>query len=358
MRGRGRSLVLAGLATALAVVPAAAAQAATKNVTAGPPPSAGKKIGRYAGEVNDYFQHKVTIHVGDSVRWTINGFHDIDLPAKGKRSQDLLVPQGTVSGVNDAAGQPFWFNGLPGFATNFALVLRSKAKTYDGRQSVTSGLPLGKPSPFKVTFTKKGTFRYYCDIHPGMVGIVRVLPRGAKGVPSRRRDAEALKAQVASALRAAKALAKLAGAAKTNGTSVRTGLAGKNGVEYFGFAPRILRVKVGTTVNFSMPTRSFEAHTASFGADPVKKGNYLFDLANSFQAPAPDPRAVYPSDRPGSVVSFGSTTHGNGFWSTGLIDAVKTTPPGSSGRVSFAEKGTFDYYCLIHPFMHGQVVVE
>ena len=32
--------------------------------------------------------------------------------------------------------------------------------------------------------------------------------------------------------------------------------------------------------------------------------------------------------------------------------------PGKSVLVKFAQKGTFAYHCMIHPFMHGTIVVE
>jgi plastocyanin len=41
-----------------------------------------------------------------------------------------------------------------------------------------------------------------------------------------------------------------------------------------------------------------------------------------------------------------------GSFSTGHIK------PGGSVLVRFSQKGTFAYHCLIHPFMHGKIVVE
>jgi plastocyanin len=32
--------------------------------------------------------------------------------------------------------------------------------------------------------------------------------------------------------------------------------------------------------------------------------------------------------------------------------------PGESVSIRFKQKGTFAYHCLIHPFMHGKIVVE
>jgi len=41
-----------------------------------------------------------------------------------------------------------------------------------------------------------------------------------------------------------------------------------------------------------------------------------------------------------------------GAFDTGLIK------PGKSATVRFKQKGTFPYHCLIHPSMHGKIVVD
>jgi plastocyanin len=60
----------------------------------------------------------------------------------------------------------------------------------------------------------------------------------------------------------------------------------------------------------------------------------------------------------GSKVVFSNTSGTahtatrKGSFSTGHIK------PGTSVSVRFNRKGTFAYHCLIHPFMHGKIVVE
>ena len=62
------------------------------------------------------------------------GFHTIDLPGKSGQDLPLILASSTkVSGVNDAAGSPFWFNGLvPNLNLNPALFARSKSTVYNG----------------------------------------------------------------------------------------------------------------------------------------------------------------------------------------------------------------------------------
>jgi plastocyanin len=119
------NLKLTALAGALALALAApvAAQAATKQVYMGTPPSVQKTFNQtYGIDVNDFFPHGITVHVGDSVAFAPVGFHTVNLPAKGGSALPLIVPNGQkVSGSNDAAGHPFWFNGQASVGFNPAL---------------------------------------------------------------------------------------------------------------------------------------------------------------------------------------------------------------------------------------------
>jgi plastocyanin len=60
----------------------------------------------------------------------------------------------------------------------------------------------------------------------------------------------------------------------------------------------------------------------------------------------------------GTTVTFANTsqvthtaTHG-GVFNTGRIG------PGTSISVRFKQRGTFTYHCMIHPTMHGKIVVQ
>jgi plastocyanin len=58
------------------------------------------------------------------------------------------------------------------------------------------------------------------------------------------------------------------------------------------------------------------------------------------------------------VASLTPTSHGNGFWGTGIMDTVSASPLPSSGKVTFAQAGTYNFYCLIHPFMKATVTAS
>ncbi len=352
---------MAAIAAAVGVLAVpAAASAATKTVDMGTPISSQKAFQKASSDVNDFFPHGTTIHVGDSIKFVPTGFHTVDIPRKGGSALGLILPTGQlVAGANDAAGVPFWFNGQSNVSFNPALLKSGfgKKASYTGGKRIESGLPLAQhPKPFTVKFTKTGSYTYYCDIHAGMKGTIKVVSTKSS-VPSAKADKRDLNTQIASDLKAAKKLAHTV----TPPNTVSVGASSSGGVEYYGFFPANLSIKAGTTVNFRMSSKSFEDHTATTGpGDPENQPtSYLGVIAASFQGAAFDPRGVFPSEAPGSIGALTPTFHGNGFWNSGVMDTSSTTPalPGSNA-VTFSAPGTYQFYCMIHPFMHGTVVVQ
>jgi plastocyanin len=347
-----RKVVVAALGCAamgLFALPAMAS-ARAHLVWAGGTPKFQKQIGKaFGAEALDFFPHSVTIHQGDTITWNgmSIGFHSIDVPKKGGADLPLILPTGTTaSGLNDAAGNPFWFNGQPNVGFNPALSAASGGKSYDGSTRAESGLPLGKPKPYKLRFTKPGTYVYFCDVHYDMRGTIVVRPQSKK-IPTPRQEASAIAAQQKRDTKIAKGLSKT----KITGNRVSIGVGGKDRVEILGMFPKTLRVHTGATVSFAMPTRTGETHTASFGP-----ASYLKPLSDSFAGPAPLATGVYPSSPPGAVIPVPGT-HGNAFANTGALDRDSGSPLGPGARLTFTAPGTYHYECLIHPFMKGTVVV-
>jgi plastocyanin len=336
----------------------AAAQATTKIVAAGPPSAAAKQFQPYGTELNDFFPHGVKISVGDKIKFLPNGFHTVNIPATGKAPDAFIAPTGSkIAGVNDAAGQPFWFNSQDQLNFNPILfnTLFGKKVTFNPSKGLQSGIPTGAPKPFTVTFKKAGKFTFYCNVHPGMKGTVTVAKKGTR-IPTAKQDAKALKTQIANDLKIAKALPKQVVPAGT----IDVGVAGPHGVEYFGMLPATLSVPVGTTVKFRMSPRSLDAHTATFGpGDPGKEpSSYLGQISASFESAQLDQRGVYPSEVPGTTGTLTPLLHGNGFWNTGAMDTLAATPLPAENSVKFGAPGTYNYYCMIHAFMHGVITVK
>jgi plastocyanin len=359
--GSRTGIAAAVVLVALISASGAIAKSLTKVVFAGPSPAVNKIAAKlvpknfaktYNPDVNAFFNKKTTINVGDTVSFQLAGFHTVDLPGRAGTRLPLIVPNGTlVSGVNDAAGNPFWFNGkVPNVGLNPALLAPGKGKTYNGGKRLDSGLPSpsGPPKPFNVKFTKAGKYRFFCDVHPGMIGTVVVKSAG-KTIPTTKQDAKALVAQATRDIKAAIKASKT----KPPANTVSLGESGPGGVELFTMFPATLTVNANTVVTFQMSKDSFETHTATFAPVPELK-----TLAKGFQGVAFPAQGVFPSD-PTQPISESLTAHGDGFANTGALDTnPKSTTIPSSGKIDFTQAGTYHFICLIHPFMHGTVVVK
>jgi plastocyanin len=339
----------------------ASAGAAVKAVTMGLPSAAQKTFNEtYLADVNDFFPHRVAVNVGDRVDFLPTGFHAVEIPAAGAAPVSWVAGTGArVTRAVDRAGSPFWFDGsdAKGYLGALSSTLYGRRAVYDGSAPVLTGLPDGPGlKPARVRFARAGRYEYWCNLHAGMRGIVEVRPHGAP-VPTARQDARKVRRQIARDLAIAK---RLPASHATEPATVDVGVAGEHGVEWFGMHPSRLTVPVGTTVRFRKSAGSFEDHTATFGTQHpgAKPKSYLGRLSASFQSPVFDPRAYYPSDPAGTVATLTPSLHGNGFWSTGLMDSSPATPMPDSGSVTFGAPGTYRYYCLLHTFMSGTVVVR
>ena len=297
----------------------------------------------------------MTIHVGDSVRWVFNGFHTVTFRKAGGGDIPFIVtdPTAIFSGFNDALGAPFWFNGAKQLEVAPAGGLPQGGKTFDGSTVTGSGIPQGSTiPPYTLKFTKTGTFNYECVIHPGMDAKVRVVGRTTP-IPSARADAAAAAKLLASQAKRAKALLKYTPPANTV-----TGGHDSGQIAILKFFPSTLHVAVGRTVKFQVTSKT-EPHTFSFGPPA-----YLTKIANGIVTPLPNaagpptlqfsPLVVFPSSRP-PLPAYDGTGHGNGFFSTGALGGGLPGP--TSVNVTFPKAGTYKFVCLVHPFMHGTIVV-
>jgi plastocyanin len=346
------------------IVPAGAS-AATKTVAAGPPvtkPPPGFE--NVNADATQFFRDTATIHVGDTVRWKFFGFHSIYFPKKGGKNAPLAMPDPTreYSGDVDPAGQPFWFNGQTQLVGNPVAVFPLGGKVEDGSKANGSGPPPGDPEKFnyKLKFSKVGTYTYYCTIHPLMKGRIKVVAKNAR-VPSAAAD------KAASAKQLTRTIAELRSDLKRKdaaGNVVEMGRDTRT-TSLLGFYPASKTVPVGTTIDFRMSPVTNEIHTVTFGSDAVlAKGGFAEGLENALLAPLPGtgkngppvlgfPGAiVFPSD-PGPL-AFDGSQHG-GFVSTGLKGFKPFT---RDSQVTFTAPGTYNFICLVHPEMKGQIIVQ
>jgi plastocyanin len=353
------------MALAIAILAASwtapAAGAKTKIVVAGgPPPTAGlagSTTFPKALDLNGFYRRQITVNVGDSVRWLFSRrvVHTVTFLRPGQKRPPLEVPDPThpYAGFNDAAGAPFWFNGQPSLQIPPENGFPQGGSSTDGTNYENSGLSAPAFKPYKLRFTKAGTFRYICVVHPGMAGSVKVLPKG-DAVPSASADRAARTAEYAQAVKRAAQLARFTPTADSVVAGHDSGA-----VAWFRFFPAIKNVAVGQSVRFSISSKS-EIHTVAFGPtayrDALEK-----DLIMAQPQPSGPPRLQFhpqiflPSDP--VLPPYTGLNHGNGFLNTGIMDTDPSTPPPASANVTFTTPGSFVFECTIHPGMEATIKV-
>lgn len=354
---RMRWMAASGVAVCLAAVPAAEAKSRiAATVYAGPVTKpAAKQL-----DFDQFYSRNVTIHSGDAVRWTIHGAHTVYFPALGKMAAPFVAPVAAhpVSGIADAAGAPFWFNGMPNFHINPEAAFPSGSGSYDGTSAAGSGFAPGTPPPFVLRFTKTGTFRYLCQLHPGMTGVVHVVAASKRVPPAAQTRAAALREQ-------RKDVQMASGLARVSPTS-NVVLAGHDagGVTWLRFFPNVVAAHVGDTVTFKMSAPR-ENHTVTIGPAAytmgIEKGftQILPSTTGGPPAIVVNPLGAYPSDplSPSGLPPFTGANHGNGFENSGLLGGQKAGPLPTEVNLKFTKAGTYHFECVIHPGMDGTIKV-
>jgi plastocyanin len=353
-------------ATTLAVL-AFAGQASAANVTvwAGPgflkaPPAGVPKT----ADANLFFPNRVVIRVGDTVTFKSDGFHTATFLGTHKASEFQVfvpAPGATYSGVTDAAGSPFYFNGQQKFAYNIPQIFApSGSNVISGGADVHSSGILDNKKGYTFKFTKPGDYVFRCLVHAMMTVHVVVKPSTA-AVMSSSAILKANAAELNAVIATAKALDKAAPqAANTVYAGVGKQVPGGS-IELMAFKPQKLTVKVGTTVTFQLNS-PMEVHNMVFGPEAYLKDSFkTLDLVP--QGPS-QPNQVWPfffyGTDPASagVYTFsGTASHGNGFFATGLLGPTGTPLP-QALKITFASPGTYKYICGIHgEDMNGEIVV-
>ena len=352
-----RTIAALAVVGALGAFGAAGAQAATKTITAGPP---GKISGLPEGtDLNAFFPNKLKVVQGDTVEIAFRGFHTATFP-KGQ-APSLFGVNGTVSGFNDAAGNPFWFNGQPRLTLDNTAAGPIGDGKIDGKATDSSGIPQGEEAPpFKAKFTKTGSFKLVCLVHPDMKGRVTVLRKGRRG-SSKQALKSAVAKQVARYVKTANRLDAFEG---PGGANVKAGNDTKN-VSLFKFFPRDVTIRAGESVTWRQTAGPNEIHTITFGPEdylkPIGEAFIAPDLASPPDGPPTlviNPLIAYPSENPAGAAVYDGANHSNGFFNSGIIDDDSASPFGREFRATFSKPGTYGYICMVHgPDMSGKVTV-
>lgn len=185
----------------------------------------------------------------------------------------------------------------------------------------------------------------------------------------------------------------LAQSSSTSSVKVQAG-GGNSTLPYTIFNPQTVRVKTGQSVMWYNPSKVGEPHTVTFALDNKTKPDLSATFAvknssrftpvpsNSTSKPVIIPNRQNPSmtmivgsnavaSNPVVIDSAGNLKHlsHNAVYSvkgneklvnSGLVFPNKMGPPNGSTSftLTFEKAGTYNYYCILHPWQKGKVVVQ
>jgi plastocyanin len=354
-------LVCIGAAAALAF--AGQAGAANYTVWAGPgflkaAPAGAPK----AGDANLFFPRRVEVHVGDTVTFKSDGFHTATYLGTHKVAEfPIFTPasdKSTYTGIADAAGTAFWFNGMPKFEYAIPSLAPTGSNVIRGGADVHSSGVLDKKG-YAFKFTKPGDYVFHCVVHSMMTMHVIVKPKAAR-VQAVTRTIKAVAAELNAAVATAKQLDKVTPAAPN---TVYAGV-GKQvpggSVELMAFKPQKLQVKVGTAVTFQLNS-PMEIHNMVFG--PIDYLNQSFQTLDLTPQGPGQPNQVWPfffygtDPAQSGGYTYSGTNHGNGFLATPLLGPVGSPLP-QTFKITFTKPGVYKYICGVHgEDMNGEIDV-
>ncbi len=295
--------------------------------------------------VNAFLPSSLTVHVGDSVRWTLASQfapHTVTFLAGTPRPTDFVPGPGPGELSPGPGGAPAGPHG-PNAA-------------YDGSGLAGSGrLDAPDVSPYSLTFTQTGVYDYICTFHPGMNGVLEVLPAEstlaetpAQAQARGQVQFDSLVGQLRTDLQGVRAAhAEAPGAASvqtvTAGLSTAAGRGNAGGASALQFLPGALTVRRGDLVVWTVAD-PLEIHTVTFSSGDLPP------FADVMPRPGGPPVVIF---RAAQAQGTGGTSFtGEGYLNSGILS------PGDSFALYInAPAGSYAYSCLVHPNMKGQLQV-
>ncbi|MEO6121366.1 MAG: hypothetical protein ABIW46_08315 [Acidimicrobiales bacterium] len=125
------------------------------------------------------FPKEITVAVGQTVSWTVTSAHTVAFNAPEDARPLYLADAQRGAKVNrrgadpaDSPGQPVPDLATPPSATPVVV----DGGRFDGQGYRNSGLlvAVGRPVEYRLTFTTPGTYKYRCNFHLDMEGVVKV----------------------------------------------------------------------------------------------------------------------------------------------------------------------------------------
>ena len=206
-----------------------------------------------------FYPENITINVGDKIVWKLKSSepHTVTFLGPGKQIPDLITPENNSS-------KRLLFNPL--------VIIPQGGTTYNGTMLTGSGqldIEPGFPREYNLTFTKPGTFEYFCAFHSMMKGNVTVQPAGTPYPKTQEQidanTSEILIADMEAALLAEPKAENVSTHPGHNGTTVyevKMGY-GDGRIDWMRFVPTNLTIHAGDSVEWTRGSVE-TPHTVTF----------------------------------------------------------------------------------------------
>jgi plastocyanin len=320
--------VLAGILIPRITVQAQSMESQTYTVVAG-------SGGGFNSAILAFLPQNLQIHRGDTVQWVNTIFHNIHF----EEALSPLVIEAEVEGQTRVIANPAAF---------FATV--ESGAVYQGGD-VNSGMGFLANPPLTsfslVMDVEPGSYSYFCNLHPGMAGVITVVDN-ATAVPSPAEVLAAASTELAmidgAATEAAFGRAMQPRTVDAEGTlAVDAGLQ-EGFAAALEFFPSTAVIEPGQSVTWTVPGDSMEPHTVTW--PPIPPGSE-FEIIE--QAGGPPIMAIGEAGFPS--MESGAAVGADGAFNSGIMF------PGQTYTLTFTEPGVYNYVCFLHPGMQGAVVV-
>lgn len=289
-------------------------------------------------EVLAFTPSYLKVHRGDTVMWHVTSLHNMRF---GDSEQPMITVE-QIDGKPTPVGNPKVF-----FPT------LDNGAAYTGGDA-NSGLPPtdAMKSAFSLVMDlEPGVYSYRCDIHPGMTGVIEVVP-DSEAIPTPSEvDAQAAKElddQINPAIGAYFAMVTTSPKEAKDGVfTIGVGTGGAGRASSLNFSTPLAVIKAGEKIQWVVPADSPTPHFInSADYDPVK-------VADIIPQPNPNgaPTLLAGPGFLGTTPDQATIGAGDSFNSTALM-------PGQTYTLTFKDPGVYAYICHVHPGMSGVVIVQ
>jgi plastocyanin len=278
------------------------------------------------------------VHRGDTVMWHVTSLQNMHF---GEQDEPSFV-------IEEIGGQPT----LVGNPNVFFATLEN-GSAYTGGE-VTGSFPSfdALKSTFSVVMdVEPGFYSYHCDIHPGMAGVIEVVPDD-QVIPSPM-EVEAmtdkeLDDQINPAIGAYFAAVATAPSEAVDGVlTVATGIGGTGGASSLSFVSPLAIIQAGEAITWTVPADSRTPHFVN---------SVPFDAA-ALPSIIPQENAEGPPTLLAGPAILGTTADG----ATVAAGESFNSPmlgAGDTFTLTFKDPGVYSYVCHVHPGMSGVVLVQ